>query len=314
MREVSGHVVRTLAGDLTPQSLGLTLAHEHVYSAFEAATGDGDLDFTDDRAISEDLSIACRDGVSALVEMSTYDMGASPQQVTKLCSACGIIAVKSTGWFRSPYADTGVAGKSVGELASRLTADIMSGFEGTELHAGLIGEVGLTGISGTHVERRILEATAAAADSTGAGIAVHTDDWANACAIVDLLTGLGVPPTQLMVGHMRCADPLAGQVELARSGVTLGFDQLGHPKRDSVEQAAERIVALVSAGVGKQLALSADVGRRSRLLSRGGSGYSAPIFQLVDSLRREGTGKRIARSLTGGAVTHFLALRLRGHA
>jgi phosphotriesterase-related protein len=300
-------VIRTLDGDFEPGRIGFTLAHEHVYSDFALASKDPDLDFTDEAAIARELAAARADGAEALVEMSTYDMGCSPRRVAELCAAADLVGVKSTGWFRSPFLDVFVEDKDPDALAERLVEDIRHGFEGCAFRAGLIGEVGMRNGAPSRAERVALDAAAAAAVETGVGIAAHTDSWANACSVFGYLTECGVNRDRIMLAHARCADPLEGQYELLREGVTLAFDQLGHPERDPVARVADRVARLVEAGFASRLVVSADVGRRSRLLSTGGSGYISGVRSLLRDLDARSLGPVVIHQLTHAAIGRFLA-------
>jgi phosphotriesterase-related protein len=300
-------VVRALDRDLEPGSLGFTLAHEHVYADFAAASGDADLDFTDEPAIAHELIAARNGGVKTLVEMTTYDMGCSPRRVAALCSEAGIAAVKSTGWFRSPFLDQLVRGRDADALTDRLVEDIDHGFASTALRAGVIGEIGLQGNEPTRAERIAATAAAAAAAATGVGVVAHTDDWRNAQAVVTALRTLGVRDDRMMLAHARAADPLEGQRELLEAGATLAFDQAGHPNKEPVAVVADRITQLVEDGWAKRVVLSSDVGRRSRCSRAGGSGYIAGVRSLLEVLASRGLDSSTTRALTHTAVASFLA-------
>jgi predicted metal-dependent phosphotriesterase family hydrolase len=110
-----------------------------------------------------------------------------------------------------------------------------------------------------------------------------------------------------MVAHARHADPLAGQRELLRAGVTLAFDQLGHPKREPVALVADRISQLVEEGFGAHIAISSDVGRISRLSGHGGSGYVGGLRSLLRELESRSLDKGDISSLTRTAIAAFLA-------
>jgi phosphotriesterase-related protein len=304
---VAEAVVRTLTADVRPEDIGFTLSHEHVFCDFAAATGDPDLSMTDSEAVLADLRQARSRGVEMLLEVSTYDMAAAVELTDRLCRAAAIRVVKSTGWYRSPALDPIVESHSAQELAERAIADIRTGFSQSNLRAGVIGEIAITGTMPTRAEQKALDASASAAVATGVGVVAHSDDWANACTIIGELTRRGVDPRRIMLAHCRRLDPLEGLRELAQSGMTLAFDQLGHPKRDPVEDVAQRVAELFSSGCGPQLVVSADVGRRSRLRFLGGSGYIAGVIDLFSALQARGLGEKEIDSMTRVAPGRFLA-------
>jgi predicted metal-dependent phosphotriesterase family hydrolase len=71
----AGSRIQGIDGDFECNQAGMTLAHEHLYAAYGAASGDVDLDFTCDEAISADLTAAHAAGVCTVVEVTTQDMG-----------------------------------------------------------------------------------------------------------------------------------------------------------------------------------------------------------------------------------------------
>ena len=304
-------IVRTLDGDHCLSSFGTILTHEHVYAEFGKISGDDDLNFTDIDGVSHDLGILVMSGVDTIVEVSTYDMGNSVIKTDQICRTQGVRVIKSTGWFRSPYADGVIGNFSVRELTNRLITDIEEAFDGSTLRAGVIGEVGIQGERCTAVEHRVLSAAVGASLETGAGVITHTDTWPNAVIVVQTLMTLGLPPDRIIAGHLRCADPVGGQTEMALMGVTLGFDQVGHPKRDGVKEVLARIETLVEAGVGNRLVISADQGRRSRLTKNGGTGYAHGITELLSALQRGGLDGTALSEISGSNAAKFLALRSR---
>lgn len=295
-----------MTGDIEASDATFILAHEHVYCDV-AASGDPDLAFTATDRVAKDLSEARQDGVTLLVELSTYDMGGDPLLTETICTAAGLRVVKGTGWCKSPWLDPLIAGQTTEALTTRLITDLREGFDKTAISAGVIGEIGISGETPTPSERRSFDAAAAACLATGAGIVAHTDSWENAILIVEELTARNVPSSRTMLAHCRCADPIADQLAATQAGITLAFDQLGHPKRDRVPAVAERIAALIDEGASGWIAVSADVGRRSRLRSQGGSGYIRPVRQLLTELAALGVDRASVRDLISAAPARFLS-------
>lgn len=299
--------VRTLAGDVPAAELGIVLSHEHVVARFGEAGGDADLEFARTDLVEPELEELRALGVGAIVEASTWDMGADVEQIAATCARAGLSVVKTTGWFRSPSADAAVEGRTAAGLAARLVADLLEGIDGSGLRAGALGEVGLTGLRPSRAEALVLDATAAAAARTGAAVLIHTDDWGNALAAVEELGRREVARSRMVLCHLRCADPVDELVELARAGVTLSFDQLGHPQRDAVVDVVRRLVELDAAGASHRVAISTDLGRLSRLAANGGRGYAAPIRELLAGLAQLSDASR--SSIAGGAIAEALATR-----
>jgi phosphotriesterase-related protein len=299
--------IRSLDGDLGVDEAGPVLAHEHLWAAFGQASGDPDLELTCTEAIAADAAEAHAAGVRTIVEATAADMGADVARVRELADRAGLRVVKSAGWFRSPSADAHAAGRTAAELAGRLVVQLTEGFAAGG-RAGCLGEVGMRGTRPTDAEELVLGATADAAARTGAAVLVHTDDPANGAAALGALRERGVPAGRLLACHLRASDPLAWHVELAEAGHALGFDQLGHPLRDSVELVAGRIRALLERVPEARIVVSSDVGRRSRLRAHGGQGYVAAPRALLGLLRTAGVPDGLLAGVEGANAARFLAL------
>jgi phosphotriesterase-related protein len=294
--------IQTVDGPVPADLAGTVLAHEHLWAAFGAASGDPDLELTCDAEIMADLAEAAGAGVRTVVDVTTADMGANAERTAVLARAAGIQAVKSTGWFRSPTVDPAVDGRSAAEIADRLIEDVLDGT------AGCLGEVGLTATAPTPAEEQVLDATAMAARATGVGVMLHTDDARNGEALVEALLDRGVPAGRLLVGHARSADPLEWHVALLERGCVLGFDQNGHPQRDPVGRVAARVHCLLERVAPARIVLSSDVGRRSRLRAFGGSGYASGPLAVLDALRSAGVADTLLDGLRGRTAAAFLAI------
>lgn len=302
--------VRTMSSDVGVEALGFTLAHEHIACAFGDSTGDPDLQFIDERQIACDLTRAAHSGVKSIVEVSTYDMRPALDLIKKLGARAGLAVIKSTGWHKSPTIDQLVRGLSVDQLANRMIADLTVGFEGMHGRAGLIGELGLSAARGTPNERRVLAAAAQAALQTGAAVTLHTDSEENAVALLELLFDLGLPPGRIVAGHMRPGDSLDVQRAIARAGVVLGFDQIGHPKRAPPDDVADRVAELIDLGHGDRIVLSSDVGRLSRLSANKGGGYISGIQRVIAVLASRAVESSVISQLTGRTIARVLAMEV----
>ena len=68
--------IQTVDGPIRPDRAGTVLAHEHLWAAFGAPSGDPDLEFTCEAEIMADLADAADAGVRTVVDVTTVDMGA----------------------------------------------------------------------------------------------------------------------------------------------------------------------------------------------------------------------------------------------
>jgi phosphotriesterase-related protein len=307
---MTGGSIRALFEDVGEDDLGFTLAHEHLACAFDGATGDPDLRFVDVDAVDVDVEQAVAAGVRSVVEVSTYEMRPRIDLIRSIARRTGVQVVKSTGWRMSPAMDPFVGDRSPEALAGRLIDDLTTGFESGG-RAGLIGEIGMSGRTGTARERTVLAAVALAAVETNAAVSLHTEGSLNASSIVDILVAEGVAPERILAGHARAGDPLLDQRSLAEAGVVLGFDQLGHPRYDPASAVAARVVELAGHGLADRIVLSADVGRLSRLTAYGGSGYVSGVGEVCGLLRAAGVEERTIDALTRRTIARLLSMPTR---
>ena len=304
--------VRLLDGDEPTASIdhGILSSHDHIYAPFGIPSGDPDLHLNHRKKVTSELIRSRNHGLLGIVEMSTYDMRMDPNQTLSIARQAGVAVVKSTGWYKSPTMDPLVNDLRVKELADRLVTDITQGFEGCQrLRAGVIGETGMTGTRPSQAEEKVLIASAMAALTTGVGIILHTDSWDNATHLASLLRSQDMPSNRILLGHLRVSDPLDEQLDAANQGYILGFDQLGHPKRDSVSRIAERIASLVSAGCTNSIVVGTDMGRLSRLYAGQPTGvYAAPVLELLRTLEQLGMPEALRQSLSRNTMARFLSL------
>jgi phosphotriesterase-related protein len=314
----------TVGGPVPVTALGVTTMHEHLWMDASpllavhgyAAGADGPWDaavaaearwapgihpdnyrFTDATAAVEELEPFVAAGGRTLVELTPPSLGRAAEHVRTIATAAGIHVVQGTGQYLGPTHEGWVADASDAELVRRLVADAASGLDGTDIRAGIYGEIG-TSDPVRPDERRVLRATAAAARETGLAISVHLHPWGHEGAtVLDELVGAGADPERVILGHVTTAIDQPDMLRaMADRGAVLGFDLFGFdhsllgPGRwpPSDHDAARAIVALVGAGHGDRIVLGQDVGVRTRLRRWGGWGYAHLLEHVVPLLRSLG--------------------------
>jgi phosphotriesterase-related protein len=198
----SGHVVTT-EGTLEPDSLGLTLPHEHVFIDFTTAETplpssgverriarepvsmdnlwyvrrnpmrhEDNRRLTDPEAARRELRRFVHAGGRTLVDVTPKDVGGDPRRVRGIAHELGLHCVHGTAIYIESFHPDRVARLSVDDLRAEFVSDVRSGIGETDIRAGVIGEIGLS----SHIhddEERVLRGAARAASETGAPLAVH---------------------------------------------------------------------------------------------------------------------------------------------
>lgn len=320
--------VRTVRGPITTDRLGVTLSHEHVLidgrPLWHAPAPDDDeavaiahaplgvehlgrlrndpmlsldnVQLFDERAAIDELGLFRAAGGATLVDQTGRGMGRDPAALCRVSEATGLNIVMGSGFYVEPGHPSDLAAMSVSQLAEEIERDLVSGAEGSGIRAGVIGEVGVSS-DFTPLERRSLEAAAAAQARVHVPLFVHLPGWRrDGHAVLDVVEASGGDVHATVLCHMTpsLADP-AYQHALADRGAWLGYDMVGmdylYPgdrQCPGDEDIARAVVALLEAGYGDRLLLSGDVFLKMMLVRHGGFGYAHVITTFADRLRRHG--------------------------
>jgi 5-phospho-D-xylono-1,4-lactonase len=281
-------VVRTVRGDISPESLGVTYMHEHLYGFSPSEGTDPDLNLDSEAAAAHELMLFKQAGGEAIVEMSPQDYNRNRQALKRLSETTGVHVIAVTGYIKAASADRFVEHKSVNDITDELIKDVSEGMSGTTIKAGLL-KAGSSLNKITANEEKMLRGAARAQRETGALISTHTEAGTMALEQIAIFKEAGVPPEKILIGHMDRKLDYDYHLEVAKTGVTLGFDQFSKEKYFPDFQRIDFIVKLFKAGYGKQIAVSGDLARRSDLTSYGGGpGYTFILWRIIPWLRKSG--------------------------
>lgn len=197
-------VIQTVCGSMKPETLGMTLLHEHLlFDAWSSYYGkDSENDQKEERLslrnlgrikrdpgalkdnlIMDDVDLMAKEvgyfkdaGGSCIVDATSTGVGNSiglKQKLKYISEKTGVQIVSSTGFFLAETLDKETLQKSETDLTKQMVDDLTIGYEGTGIKAGIIGEIGASGEL-HDIEVRILKASAKAQKETGACITLHT--------------------------------------------------------------------------------------------------------------------------------------------
>ncbi|MDZ7799598.1 MAG: hypothetical protein U5K81_02240 [Trueperaceae bacterium] len=277
-------IVRTVLGDVSPETLGLTLGHEHLVARPPSDVEDDDLRLDDEAAAVREATAFHEAGGGAIVEMTTVDYGRDAAALAEVSRRSGVHVIMATGFNKGRFADPIVARHNDEALAAWMTHEVRVGAlpyvppervalnvprtkrpvaaEPEAPRAGLIKAS--TGAGGPgEQERRVLEAAVTAHHATGAPIGTHTEraDWGLEQA--QYFVASGVPPDQVLIGHLDFRPELPYLLEVASTGVYLGFDQFSKHKYLADEARVRLVTGLASEGYLHHMIVSGDLARRS---------------------------------------------------
>lgn len=298
-------IVRTILGDIAPDQLGLTLAHEHVY-ADPPDVGDDDLHLDGEAKSIAELMTFRAAGGSAVIDMTTIDYGRHAAIVSRVSKATGVHVIVPTGFNKAKFADRFSSRMTTGEIAAWMVGEVRGGIDGGG-RAGVIKTSSSLDGPMEH-ERRVFYAAAEAHLATGAPISTHTEKGTWADGQVALLTSLGVPASSILIGHLDLKPDIAYLRDVAATGVYMGFDQFSKAKYLSDAVRIALIATLVAEGHADRIMISGDLARRSYLAAWGGGpGYAWFLNGLSDAFAESGIDRVRYLSLLRDNPRRFLA-------
>lgn len=256
--------VQTVLGLVPAHELGITACHEHVlwHPPDAMALEDSDLGLDSIPAAVAELRYFKSLGGSAVVEMTTAEIGRAPLELSQISQATGVHIITVTGHHKDKFSAASLGNQSVDEIAERMIREITIGIGNTGIRAGVI-KAATSLHQATEVEKRVIQAAGLAHQKTGAPVSTHTEAGTFALEQADMLLGAGVTAEKLLIGHLDRNLPRQVYFQLAKRGVWLGFDQIGKEQYWQDEQRALLIRDLIAAGHLNQILLSGDRARKS---------------------------------------------------
>jgi phosphotriesterase-related protein len=353
--------VRTILGDIDADQLGITMTHEHCLvdlrnwfveptEASKRANMDrpiemsmlGDLRrrqmsttrtnlvLSDEDVAVDELSHYTGFGGSAIVDASCIGIGRDPVVLRRIARRSGLHIVMGTGFYVEGAHPDFVRDASADDLAAMMISDIEVGVTQYHIKAGVIGEVGISGIKKgdgtrktsaiTAEEEKSLRASARAALATGVAVSVHTDIRPPRAAVnaVDILQDEGLPYDRMIIGHLDQVQDFDYTMSVAERGAYVQYDAWG---REYYREEwgygivmgqdvwrADYTKRLVDAGFGDRLLFAQDVCFKSDLRTYGGYGYGHILANIVPMLEAKGVSADAIHTILVDNPARALAL------
>lgn len=317
--------VETVLGPIAPEGLGVTLAHEHLLFDLRClweepppdrahlidaeptpenrAELERDLYHSKTTLYQDDADLAAREaarfrqaGGETIVDLTTIGLGPNPDALREIATATGLNVVAGAGYYREKCLPENVLARSVEQLEDDLLAWVVEGMYGTDVRAGILGELG-TMSPIRRFEERQLRAAARVQRRTGVAINVHPAIWAHEhLRIIDILEDEGADLTRVAISHCDQLVEPDWHARIAERGVTLCFDTFGAEfeydsdgsREPTDTERLDCLVRLLDAGRASQLLLSHDICSRLQLHRYGGPGYDHVPTTIAARLRDRG--------------------------
>jgi phosphotriesterase-related protein len=322
--------VITVDGPIAPEELGPTLSHEHIFIDTSAdyrppqphiasllddlgvdleapitlkslgflrrepqwSVSNQILDDFDDAV--EELGWAKRVGIRSIIDPTPILAGRQPATLRRLSRTLGMHVVTGTGYYREAFQPAVAADMTVDALEAQFLGEVTSGMDGTDVRAGLLGELGTSGDAIRPVEEHVLIAAARVQRATGVPVMVHTEGRRHVVlAAINLLVANGAEPDRIHICHVNGATWWKDVVD---TGATIGHDCFGstfsidsETKMNPTDQARiDDVKRIFDAGFGSKVLISNDICMKMRLHKYGGWGYDHIQTNLLPFLAKAG--------------------------
>lgn len=334
---------QTVLGPVAASSLGITLPHEHIFADarkdffFEppdpaekplayapvtlenlfwvrahALSNVDCLQMPDETVLVKELLVYKQAGGNTIVDVSTRPGGGTnPLGLQRLAKATGLNIIMGTGYYMGLLYSPEVAALTEAQLCEGLVRDLTVGVDGTEVRAGIIGEIGLTPAL-REDERRLLRACAAAQRQTGAPLSIHPPgpDGKLIQEILRILSENGGSLEKTVICHVDIMGFSPDTMHrIADAGCFVEFDTFGalfppfllgdHVMSfPSESQRISAIRQLISDGYLEHILLSHDTFLKVLLTSYGGFGYAHILRNIVPVMLRQGITEPQVHTMT----------------
>ena len=328
MTQLSHHDLQgkaqTVQGIIDPAALGPTLMHEHVLWDIRPPKMRAEPDQGPDICLSNvwkinygsrkapnnlvffDRDIATAEvekmraaGGRSLVELTVGGLKPDPNGLVQIASATDTYIVMGCGHYVDEYQNAANHSRSIDQFATEIVSQIYKGAWGTEVRAGIIGEIGCQA-PWTDLEKRVMRGALIAQKETGASLNVHPGRHPDQPQeVVDFVISHRGDPSRLIISHIdRTVFDDARLFRLADSGCTLELDLFGQEQslysldlKVDLPNDAGRLRSmrrLIDRGHLEQITVSHDICYRTRLTQFGGHGYGHIFENVVPLMRRRG--------------------------
>ncbi len=228
--------INTVLGSISADQMGPTLMHEHMVLAYPGWDKDAlceDIELNDlAKIVADSLGAVKEYGIKTVVDATPNDLNRNVDLIKLVSEKTGLNIICSTGMymqeegmpayimFRAQVHDT------LTELYETFVHEITIGIGKSGVKAGAI-KVATGNGHITPYEDRVLKAAARAQKETGVPIITHTQQGTMGPEQAALLTGEGVDPGKIVIGHMCGNANLQYHMAVLDKGVSIGFDRWG---------------------------------------------------------------------------------------
>jgi len=289
--------IRTVTGDIKPEDLGVTDAHNHIFIAVPDWVRKKDADFAiDDLKVSiAELNLFKEAGGQSFVDCTAIDYGRDVTALYKIAEKTGVHIIAVAGFKEDKFIKAWLGDRSFNEeeIEQLLIKEITKGVGNTDIRCGVL-KASTSYNRVTSLEENVLRIVAKAHKKTGAPIVTHSTGGTMGLEQLDAFEKEGVDLSHVSIGHCDLnPDPWIAK-EIAKRGAFVAYDSVGKAKYHPDTQRVEVLLALVDAGFEKNVLLGMDIGRQSDCkVKHGGLGHGWLLEKFIPRLLSEGFSQKV---------------------
>ncbi len=283
-------------GDKTPGSVGYSAkVSPDYYTALMAdpyALRDN-LILDDHHTATHEVSLFAKSGGKTFVDVTPAGIGRDVNFLKNLSQSTGLNVVAACGFYTYDAHPARLGAMTIEQIADEMIKELTDGIDGTDIKAGIIGEIG-TSTEINSEEIKVLKSSAIAHTKTGAPVMVHLSPWAkHGTYVAELLINEGVRADKICLCHTDILLDTDYMKKLMDMGVWIEFDNFGkeftqgssYGRFPSDTERVEVLCKLIDDGYAKRLLFSCDICLKNLLKIHGGPGYSYVLDTVADLLR-----------------------------
>lgn len=249
-------MIKTVLGNVNESEARNVLCHEHIccYSEYINTMANGKLfDKEGLIKVSADRLKYLKDkyGMNLFVDCTPVNIGRNIDLLKAVSEESGVHIVCSTGFY---YTDECILFNTPVEVLTEFYKN-----DAERINAGII-KAAVEKKELSPLNEKLLIASAKAQLQTGLPIVMHTNaNNQNGLKGLEILLGVGVPPSAITVGHLSDTENIDYILRIAGYGCYIGLDRLYENTTDEyIFQKLKTINALIDNGFADKIILSHD--------------------------------------------------------
>ncbi len=313
-------MITTVRGDITSDGLKNILPHEHLFSDLRPLVAPiDDEDFYKplslsnfgkvtrnpyailDNALIGDVDVVTNEvnaykksGGNLIADVTTLDFGRDPRLLLEVSQRTDVHIVAGCGFYIDGSVSEQNKALSKDEIKDIIITDLTKGINGTDIRAGVIGEIG-TGMQMSDFEKKSLMAASEAQAETGYGMHIHACLWnREGLNALKFAVECGADAQKICVDHadvLLDEDYILGVLDM---GAYIEFDDFGkefyvdRKNRNLLlgsfatdKERCQFIKKLIERGYTKQILVTNDICLKSMTHTYGGWGYDHVVTNII---------------------------------